>query len=239
MKLTDEIKRVGFAVCSGLLTPEQVEAAKRSMYDIHMSRPEREVGVLRLMIDEDPSLLFLLELPQMLAIVDELVGPTAILHVQNGFIMPSTCFVTANFQNTMHMDFPRLLNGYRASVNVLVALDEFNKTSGGTRIRVGSHHGGQYCEEIDIECQPGDAIVFDSTIQHCAGSNTSGKDRCAINHQFTKPWIKQQIDYPRALEWLEDNLKERTKQILGFYARVPASLEEYYRVPRVYREGQG
>ncbi len=42
-------------------------------------------------------------------------------------------------------------------------------------------------------------IVFDSTLWHAAGANVSGSDRLAINHQFTRSFIKQQIDYVRAL----------------------------------------
>jgi ectoine hydroxylase-related dioxygenase (phytanoyl-CoA dioxygenase family) len=50
------------------------------------------------------------------------------------------------------------------------------------------------------------------------------------------------MDYPRILPAeLTDALPERTRQLLGFYVRVPASLDEYY-VPadqRLYRSGQG
>ena len=42
-------------------------------------------------------------------------------------------------------------------------------------------------------------IVFDSTLWHAAGANRSGKDRLAINQQFTRSYVKQQVDYVRAL----------------------------------------
>ncbi len=93
-----------------------------------------------------------------------------------------------------------------------------------------------------IECAAGSMLVFDSTLWHAAGVNTSGKDRLAINHQFTGSYIKQQIDYVRALgiqAVLEQ--KPRTQQLLGWYTRVVTSLDEYYRPgqERLYREGQG
>jgi len=85
-------------------------------------------------------------------------------------------------------------------------------------------------------------IVFDSTLWHAAGSNTSGRDRLAINHQFTRSWIKQQIDYVRALgnEAVEAS-PPRTQQLLGWYTRVVTSLDEYYQPPerRLYRKAQG
>ena len=85
-------------------------------------------------------------------------------------------------------------------------------------------------------------IVFDSTLWHCAGRNASGKDRLAINHQFTRSYIKQQIDYVRALgEPAVTRLPPRTQQLLGYYTRVVTSLDEYYRPgdQRLYRAGQG
>ena len=42
-------------------------------------------------------------------------------------------------------------------------------------------------------------LVFDSSIWHAAGDNTSGKDRLALNQQFTRAYVKQQVDYVRAL----------------------------------------
>jgi ectoine hydroxylase-related dioxygenase (phytanoyl-CoA dioxygenase family) len=85
-------------------------------------------------------------------------------------------------------------------------------------------------------------VVFDSTLWHAAGANMSGKDRVAINHQFTRSYIKQQIDYVRALgDKLILAQKPRTQQLLGWYTRVVTSLDEYYRpeAERLYRRGQG
>lgn len=85
-------------------------------------------------------------------------------------------------------------------------------------------------------------VVFDSTLWHSAGENRSDDTRYAVNHQWTKSFIKQQIDYVRALgdEVLAD-LPERTRQLLGWYTRVVTSVDEFYRPPseRLYRSGQG
>jgi ectoine hydroxylase-related dioxygenase (phytanoyl-CoA dioxygenase family) len=84
--------------------------------------------------------------------------------------------------------------------------------------------------------------VFDSTLWHASGRNTSGRDRLSINHQFTRSWIKPQIDYVRALgDGFVGSLPERSRQLLGWYTRVVTSLDEFYRPPeeRLYRAGQG
>ena len=85
-------------------------------------------------------------------------------------------------------------------------------------------------------------IVFDSTLWHAAGINTTAKDRLGINHQFTRSFIKQQIDYVRALgNDLVERQAPRTQQLLGYYTRVVTSLDEYYQPEekRLYRKGQG
>jgi ectoine hydroxylase-related dioxygenase (phytanoyl-CoA dioxygenase family) len=85
-------------------------------------------------------------------------------------------------------------------------------------------------------------LVFDSTTWHCGGPNYSGQDWLGINLQFTRSYIKQQIDYVRALgDKVVQNQTPRVQQLLGWYTRVVASLDEYYQPEeqRLYRKGQG
>jgi ectoine hydroxylase-related dioxygenase (phytanoyl-CoA dioxygenase family) len=207
-----------------------------------------ELGVLRLMMRFDPFFLRFLEIPEVLAVVDATVGDAAILHVQNGLILPSSGSSDV-FQYRFHQDFPRVLNGYLMSINTFFALDEFSDETGGTILVPGSHQRPVRPSEESLKeegrstvCPPGSMIVFDSTLWHAAGENTSGGDRLAINHQFTRSYVKQQIDYIRALgdEFVLEQTP-RTQQLLGWYTRVVTSLDEYYRPAeeRLYRSGQG
>ena len=59
---------------------------------------------------------------------------------------------------------------------------------------------------------------------------------------WTRPYLKQQFDYPRYLGYgYGEGLSEKVRQALGYNARVPATLEEWYRPTdqRMYRVGQG
>jgi ectoine hydroxylase-related dioxygenase (phytanoyl-CoA dioxygenase family) len=226
-------------------------AQERILAEMGAARLERagERGVLRLMMKFEPSLLGLLELPEVLAIVDDQVSPTAILHLQNGFILPPEHDDADVFQRRFHQDFPRVLNGYLMSVNAFFAIDEFTAANGATWVVPGTHQRSERPDEPYlrdhaqcVECGAGAMLVFDSTLWHCAGRNDSGKDRLAINHQFTRSYIKQQIDYVRALGAAAiTRLPPRTQQLLGYYTRVVTSLDEYYRPgpERLYRSGQG
>jgi|SRR5579883_200953 len=229
----------------------QVQAAIRAEIGAERLQRAGELGILRLMLKYDPHFFRFLEVPEVLAVVDQTIGETAILHLQNGFILPSYSpgETPKVFQNNFHMDFPRVLNGYLASVNVFFAIDPFTKANGATLVVPGTHHKPErppteYLEAaaIPVECAAGAMLVFDSTLYHAAGANVSGADRLAINHQFTRSWIKQQIDYVRALgDGVILEQRPRTQQLLGWYTRVVTSLDEYYRpeAERLYRRGQG
>jgi ectoine hydroxylase-related dioxygenase (phytanoyl-CoA dioxygenase family) len=261
MNVIERVAEDGYAVVESVLDRSFVDDTRARMYavrncierDIGTERLRRagELGVLRLMMRWDPFFLRFLELPQLLSIVDATVSPTAILHLQNGFILPS--FPASEspqlFQNSYHQDFPRVLNGYLASINVFFAIDTFTRENGATWVVPNSQQTPDRPSQetieataVPVECPEGSMIVFDSTLWHAAGANTSGRDRLAINHQFTRSWIKQQIDYVRALgsEAVEAQ-SLRTQQLLGWYTRVVTSLDEYYQPAdrRLYRKGQG
>lgn len=255
------LRRDGYAIVEDVIAPERLVRTRESMYavrerilaEVGQERLDRagELGVLRIMLRHDESLAALLELEPVLAIVDRVLSPTAILHLQNGLILPSTAGrqERRRFQTSFHQDFPRHLNGYVASVNTFLAIDEFTGDNGATLLVPGSQQCALPPDPAVMEsmaapalCPAGSMIVFDSTLWHAAGINTSGADRLAVNQQFTRSFIKPQIDYVRALgDAAILRQAPRTQQLLGWYTRVVTSLDEYYRPAgeRLYRGGQG
>lgn len=203
-----------------------------------------EIGVVRAPMLAGNVFFRLLESEEILEIVDAALSPTAILHLQNGFVLPpAKPGDDALFQRNFHRDFNRVLNGYVCSVNTLIAVDEFTAGNGATVIVPRSHQLTEtpsFAEAVPAECAAGSVLVFDSTLWHAAGRNTTAHDRCAVNQQFTHSYFKQQIDYVRCLgEDLVQQQSPRVQQLLGWYTRVPASLEQFYRADRVYRSNQG
>lgn len=257
----ESLRKDGYAVVEDVLDAPFLEATRAALYEVERAivndvgkerlRAAGELGVLRLMLRYHPHFFRLLEVPELLAVIDATVSPTAVMHLQNGFVLPSypAGETPAVSQNTFHMDFPRVLEGYLASINVLFAIDTFTPESGATFVVPGTHQQMTAPDRellkrtaIPATCRAGGMIVFDSTLWHAAGQNTSGRDRLAINHQFTRSWIKQQIDYVRALgDAVIERQPPRTQQLLGWYTRVVTSLDEYYQPPekRLYRGGQG
>jgi ectoine hydroxylase-related dioxygenase (phytanoyl-CoA dioxygenase family) len=255
------LRFLGYAVVEGVLEEALIEQTRAAMYDTQQriredvgeDRLERagELGVLRLMLAYNPHFFRLLELQPVLDVVDATLSETAILHLQNGLILPSFDPGTAPdvFQLRFHRDFPRVLNGYLMSINTFFAIDEFRPDNGATIVVPATHQRDPAPPEdflrtyaVPVVCPAGSMIVFDSTLLHAAGENTSGRDRLAINQQFTRSYVKQQVDYVRALgDEAVLAQPDRTQQLLGWYTRVVTSLDEFYRPPeeRLYRSGQG
>jgi ectoine hydroxylase-related dioxygenase (phytanoyl-CoA dioxygenase family) len=256
----DAVRYSGAAIVTDVLAPELLDRIRSAMYEaqertvaeVGQERLDRarEVGVMRAMLRYDPVFAELLELPEVLAVVDNMVSNTAVMHLQNGLILPPYDGNVGDIlQYKFHMDFPRYMEGYVASVNAMLAIDEFTVANGGTRIVPGTHQrpgrpGQRYMEEasVAVECPAGSMFVFDSTLWHAAGQNLTDCDRLAINHMFTRSFFKQQIDYVRALgdEFVRER-PPRTQQLLGWYTRVVTSSDEYYRPTeeRLYRAHQG
>jgi len=257
----DSLRCVGYALVGDVLGDDEIKAAKSALHrirpmiteEVGLERLKRanEEGVFRLPMKFDPLFFKFMQIPEVLEIVDHTVSSTATLHLQNGFIFPSHLRGEAldQSQYIFHPDFTRVLNGYMASINILFTLDNLTEECEGFYVVPGSHQkplalGQDYCRAnaIPVACSAGSILVFDSTIWHCGGPNYSGQDWHGINHQFTRSYIKQQLDYVRALG--DDTVllqPSRTQQLLGWYARVVTCLDEYYRpeADRLYRKDQG
>ena len=87
----------------------------------------------------------------------------------------------------------------------------------------------------------GSLLLFDSRLWHASGDNRTDQARRALTLTFTRSHHKQQFDYCRALGYeFCETLPDELKQLLGYYARVPATLEEWYQpaASRFYRADQ-
>ena len=138
-------------------------------------------------------------------------------------------------------DFPLMLN-------MLIMLDDFTLENGATYLLAKSHlkadkpSDKEFYEKSQRAIgKKGDVLFFNSNLWHAAGLNTTAHVRRAITITFTKPFMKQQLDYSKAIGY--ENVKELStelQQLVGYYSRTPSNLEEWYQKPdeRFYRPGQ-
>ncbi len=208
-------------------------------------RQLNDYGVIRALLAGDDAFADLVTHPAVLPIVDQVVGPTAILHLQNGIVLESNL---VHHQSKFHRDFAKDFVAEKVlSLNAFWMLDPFDEETGGTWLvphthRVSQFPSDRYLQEnaIQVVASPGSVLLFDSMLIHRAGHNRSGRLRRGINQQYTRPFIKQQIDLTQQLQGRVD-IETRLGQLLGFWAVPPASVEAFRVDPdqRTYRGGQG
>jgi hypothetical protein len=155
----------------------------------------------------------------------------------------------ASYVVAVHRDQRTFSGDLHLMAQLLVMLDDFTEENGATYLLTGSHRlrdkpaDDAFFREAARAVGPaGSIVVFDSNLWHAAGVNRSDRPRRALTLAFTRPFIKQQLDYARALGYDRgDGFSPVLRQLLGYNARVPASLDEWYQPPekRMYKRGQG
>ncbi len=169
-----------------------------------------------------------------------------ILNGINGVVISKKS--TSYIQN-IHRDVRTFSAELKSMIQMIIVLDDFTIFNGATHFLSGSHKVDVKPDESHFRAfaqqaiaKKGSIILFDSNIWHSGGRNFTQKARRALTLGFTKPYIKQQFDYPRFLGYaFAEHLSPDLRQIIGYNARVPASLEEYYQPVhlRMYKPDQG
>ncbi len=249
----------GYVVIEQVLSADGLAAAEIALARAHdglraelgPQRWQHALGAgydeLRLPMRFDPLFLRLLETGPMLALIDAVLSPQAVLRFQNGMFSPPGATSQILNQQRFHMNFRRVVGGMVA-LDVVFAVSDFDERCGTLVIVPGSHQRPDAPAEAylrhagrAVDIPRGAMLVMDATLWHHDQPNHSAQPRLGIDHQFVLPFMKQHIDYVRALG--PDRLAalpDRVRQLLGCYTRVPASLDEFY-VPaseRGYRADQ-
>lgn len=170
-------------------------------------------------------------------------------YIINGFGGLDNNFADIEYKHGIgfHRDVRSFSMEYKLMLNMLVMLDDFSIENGATKIIPGSHRlrekpSDQYIEENYVQAtgREGSVLLFNSNLWHAAAKNTTNKPRRALTLTFTRPFFKQQMDYPRLLgEGFPKS--ERIRQILGYNSRTPSDHDQWYQPPenRFYKPGQG
>ena len=157
--------------------------------------------------------------------------------------------VTHAYVQQVHRDVRTYTRELKLMINMLVMLDDFRPENGATWLLPRSHREQKRPTEdefardaLQLTGDAGSVVLFDSNVWHAAGRNTSGARRWALTLTFSRPFMKPQFDYLAAFsDHLDESTDPHLAQILGYYARVPATLDAWYQPPeeRAYRPGQG
>ncbi len=163
-----------------------------------------------------------------------------------------TSYVEPNmgvYTQNIHRDIRSFSGEGRLTVNVLIMLDDCTEENGATWMLEGSQKQDEkpdqdffYENAVRAVGKAGDVLVFESNIWHAAGVNHSDKPRRIITPFFSRPLMKQSLDYPRAFGYdFAERIPAQLKQILGYNALTPTTISEFYKPKekRFYKADQG
>jgi hypothetical protein len=153
------------------------------------------------------------------------------------------------YASVVHRDVRTYTREIKFLLNIIIMLDDFTLDNGATYLLAGSHLKPEKPGDEEFFAQAdravgksGSIVLWDSNIWHAAGINNTDGPRRSLSLIYSKPFMKQQFDYPRLVGY--ENAAAYSpefRQIVGFNARVPATLDEWYQPPetRFYKKDQG
>jgi Phytanoyl-CoA dioxygenase (PhyH) len=249
------LKEKGWAVVPGFfnesdilkineLLPEAVRKREKIMQQNNLNAQTQ--GTAHHIVADDRVFVALLEeLGKLNALLENYFSGKYILNSYGGFINEK---LANTYSKNMHRDVRTYTGDMKFMINLLVMLDDFTLENGATYLLSKSHLQADrpdedffYAHADRAVGKRGDLLIFDSHVWHATGNNTTDEVRRALTLTLTKPNFKQQADYPRM--WGYDKMDKQSdflNQIMGYYSRVPATLEEYFQPveKRFYRRDQ-
>ena len=240
----------GYVILPEILEPSFVTRARRELAQAitadsgrYGPRAERDYGMVMLCALHGGSFLDLFENDRLLAPFNAVLGDECIVYAYTSSSMPPG---GVNYSGRVHVDSPRLIQGYVTNMGVTILLDDFTEDNGATWFLPGSHTRSDaptedefYQQARRVIAPAGSAFFFNARLWHAGGINTTSSWRHALTINMCRAYMKQRIDIPRAMAGMDvDAVSDKVKQKLGFFAQPPASLEEYYLPPeqRSYRQ---
>lgn len=204
-----------------------------------------QAGIAHHVLPAHPSLAALIEDLPGAATVEWFLGGSFILNSFGGLLNRPAG--PGEYLHRWHRDLRAFsaADDIRLMINMLVTLDDFTEANGGTLLDLGSHRRREDRPDerriARFEAPAGSVLLFDSRLFHAAGPNRSDAVRRALTLTFTPPYFKPQIDHVKQFGVERTEAASETfKRRIGWYARVPESLDDWYNPPerRFYRESR-
>lgn len=153
-----------------------------------------------------------------------------------------------NFSAVVHRDLRFYSGDFPIMINCLVMIDDFTTDNGGTYLLPQSHLEERkpsdeefFSNACQVTGKRGDILIFNANVWHSSAPNRTQGHRRAIPITISKSFMKQLLDYPRAIGYDKmDSFDTEFQQLLGYHSRVPASLDEWYQPEskRFYKKDQ-
>jgi hypothetical protein len=209
----------GYSRMPGLIGPDEVGALRLAIDRLLAEDDGRfgadrlnaagQRGAVRNLADRGRAFERALGLTAIHRLAGGLLGPEYRLHSFDALVLqPGEGRFPWDFHTDLHalrtLAFPAATS---PGVNFLLAVDDAGPANGATWVVPASHRATVAAPDVtllaELAEQPaldaGDALVFDARLWHCAGYNATRASRRLIKIEFAQPWLRGQMDYPRAV----------------------------------------
>lgn len=223
----ESLRLVGYAVVDSGLLPDQkkaiadafeeVRAEREQIYGLEILRAIDEHNTIRAPLASHKLFADLAHNPRILSICERIFGEAFVLNQQNGVINPPKARYN---QGAYHRDLPyqHFVSSRPLAINALYTIDRFTLENGATKVVPGSHKVEAFPSDEairllqrDVEAPAGSFIILDCMTFHSGGANRSDATRRAVNHVYTLPFIKQQINLQTLLGTRAAEVEQRAR----------------------------
>lgn len=260
MKTEDinKLKDEGYVILKNVATLDWVNKLSKELDLSFIKHRETQIANNNDIVTDGVALHVLLNNKIFIDFLQYLIDKNIIEDLKNNFFK-ANCILNSfsglnnlpnqlNFSAVIHRDLRFYTHNLPVMVNCLLMIDDFTEENGGTYLLPNSHKNedkptDEYFFKNAIQAigNKGDLLIFDSNVWHSSAPNKTDKDRRAIPITISRSFLKQLLDYPRAIGYDKiDEFSKELQQFLGYYSRVPASLDEWYQPEdkRFYKKNQ-
>lgn len=234
MNTADHIKEIrgqGYTIIESLLSMDEVNRIRGALEpwlqgqlmgrnNFEGEHSERVYALLA----KHPDFALIVEHPQILAILDEMLEPDYLLSANLAINVHPGETPQPFHQDNNGGSFGA--SGVHHGISVIWSFDDFTEENGATQVIPGSH---RFVHEVPDEDKAvtaimpaGSALVFSGLLVHRGGANKSNETRLAITPQYCQPWLRQLenmvLSVPPEKAAL---LSERVQALLGYSVRAP------------------
>lgn len=241
-----ELKEQGYTIIKNLIQDEWLDILRNALDIAFTEHRNIQLNNNNDIQTNGVALHVLLSNPVFIDFLEELYNKKFFKFLSDNFFN-SKCIINSfsgidnlpnqpNFSAIVHRDLRFYSGEFPIMLNCLLMVDDFTIENGGTYLLPFSHLNERkpsdeefFRNAIQAVGNKGDMLIFNANVWHSSAPNKTQNHRRAIPITVSKSFMKQLLDYPRAIGYDKmDNFSSELQQLLGYHSRVPASLDEWY-----------
>ncbi len=232
-QLTDwkvRFERDGYVVLESLISPQEVARLKAALLEVEERHGFgyaktsfegfKTVRINNLLAYHEAFWSVPLQ-PDVLALAEALLDRELLLSSLCSLTLGPGQSAQPLHEDTQQLSLPRPRPPL--ALNAMWALSDFTEENGATRLVPGSHkldHAPVYGAQVDTiaaTMPAGSVMLFDSSLWHMGGANTTSERRYALSCYYCAGWLRQQenlqLGIPREIA---SRLPRRLQELCGY-----------------------